>query len=40
LDLGTIIIHLMTSKSRSFFELERLWSAAPVIFGAHSSKSS
>ena len=40
LDLGGIIIHLMTGKARSFFELERLWSAAPVIYQAHSSKSS
>ena len=42
LDLGGIIIHLMTDKSRSFYELERLWSAAPLIFqgNAHSSKSS
>jgi len=31
LDMGTIVIHLMSSKVRSFFELERLWSAAPVI---------
>ena len=38
LDLGTMVIHLMTSQSRSFFELERLWSAAPIIY--HSSKSS
>ena len=28
IDLGTIVIHLMTEKSRSFFELERLWSSA------------
>ena len=42
LDLGGIVIHLMTAKSRSFYELERLWSAAPLIFRgeAHSSKSS
>jgi ribosome-associated protein len=40
LDLGGIIIHLMTERARSFFELERLWSAAPVIYSAHSSKSS
>jgi len=42
LDLGGIVIHLMTSKSRSFYELERLWSTAPLIFKgeAHSSKSS
>ena len=49
LDLGAIVIHLMTAKARSFFELERLWSAAPLIYGPdlagtkaplHSSKSS
>ena len=28
IDLGNIVIHLMTEKSRSFFELERLWSSA------------
>ncbi|MCL2092628.1 MAG: ribosome silencing factor [Treponema sp.] len=39
LDLGTMVIHLMTAKSRSFYELERLWSAAPVIW-SYSSKSS
>jgi len=33
LDLGGIVIHLMTAKIRDFFELERLWSAAPIIFG-------
>ena len=32
LDLGGIIIHLMTERARSFFELERLWGAAPVIY--------
>jgi len=25
IDLGSIIIHLMTSDSREFYELERLW---------------
>ena len=45
LDLGGIVIHLMTEKARGFFELERLWSAAPLIFQSsvsedHSSKSS
>jgi ribosome-associated protein len=33
LDLGGIVVHLMTAKIRSFFELERLWSAAPIIYG-------
>ena len=40
LDLGSIVIHLMTERVRNFFELERLWSAAPIIYKAHSSKSS
>jgi ribosome-associated protein len=45
LDLGNIVIHLMSAKTRQFFELERLWSTAPIIFQtvdspAHSSKSS
>ena len=38
LDLGNIVVHLMTAKTRDFFELERLWSSAPII--PHSSKSS
>ena len=31
IDFGDIVIHLMTEKSRSFFELERLWSSAVKI---------
>ena len=38
LDLGGIVVHLMSDRTRSFFELERLWSAAPLIY--QSSKSS
>jgi ribosome-associated protein len=30
-DMGNIVIHLMSEKSRSFYELERLWSAAVII---------
>jgi ribosome-associated protein len=30
-DLGNIVIHLMSANSRSFYELERLWSAAKII---------
>jgi len=33
LDLGGIVIHLMTERIRDFFELERLWGAAPIIYG-------
>ena len=40
LDLGGIVIHLMTKKARSFFELERLWSAAPFIYEGSDSQSS
>jgi ribosome-associated protein len=32
LDLGGIVIHLMSADVRSFFELERLWSAAPLVY--------
>jgi ribosome-associated protein len=31
IDMGEIVIHLMTAKSRSFYELERLWSAAEIL---------
>jgi ribosome-associated protein len=31
IDMGAIVIHLMTAQARSFYELERLWSAAPLL---------
>jgi ribosome-associated protein len=31
LDLGDVVIHLMSEKSRSFYELERLWDPATKI---------
>jgi len=42
IDLGTIVIHLMAVTTRSFYELERLWNTAPLIYQtrSHSSKSS
>jgi ribosome-associated protein len=30
-DMGNVVIHLMSSQIRSFYELERLWSAAPRL---------
>ncbi|WP_043923075.1 ribosome silencing factor [Leadbettera azotonutricia] len=40
IDLGNLVVHLMTSRSRSFYELERLWSSAPVIYSSKSSSKS
>jgi ribosome-associated protein len=31
IDMGNVVIHLMSPQARSFYELERLWSAAPVL---------
>jgi ribosome-associated protein len=36
IDMGGIVIHLMSPRARSFYELERLWSAASVIYSAPS----
>lgn len=40
IDLGAIVIHLMTDKARSFYELERLWGAADVVYKSSSSSRS
>ena len=31
-DMGTAVIHLMTTQSREFYELEELWSSARKIY--------
>jgi ribosome-associated protein len=31
IDMGDIVIHLMSAKARAFYELERLWGAAPLL---------
>ena len=38
IDLGNMVVHLMSAQSRSFFELERLWSTAPIIFDSGSGQ--
>lgn len=39
-DCGYLVIHLMTEELRSFYELERLWFTAPVVFGSVASEES
>ena len=44
-DMGAVVIHLMTAQSREFYELEKLWDSALRIYPSkkspdHSSKSS
>ncbi|MHC6203735.1 ribosome silencing factor [Breznakiellaceae bacterium SP9] len=32
IDLGSIVIHLMSAGARSFYELERLWDESSIIY--------
>jgi ribosome-associated protein len=34
IDMGDIVVHLMTEKARLFYELERLWGASPLKLSA------
>lgn len=31
LDIGSIVVHIFSTAEREFYQLESLWSAAPVI---------
>lgn len=31
-DMGGVVVHLMTQKARAFYDLERLWSGARVLW--------
>jgi ribosomal silencing factor RsfS len=30
--MGSLVVHLMSRRARSFYELERLWSAGDTLF--------
>ncbi|MDR0602373.1 MAG: ribosome silencing factor [Treponema sp.] len=32
IDMGSLVVHLMSRRARSFYELERLWSAGDTLF--------
>jgi ribosome-associated protein len=36
-DMGAIVVHLMTAPCRSFYELEQLWGSAGVLYSSKSS---
>ena len=40
IDCGSLVIHLMDSRHRAFYELEKLWFRSEWIYSSNSSKSS
>lgn len=32
IDMGSVVVNLMTERARKFYDLERLWGIAPVIW--------
>jgi ribosome-associated protein len=36
IDMGAIVVHLMSRKARAFYELERLWSAGESLYSSKS----
>ena len=33
LDYGSVVVHILESEAREYYELERLWGDAPVVYG-------
>ena len=38
MDYGDFVIHILTPEARKFYDIERLWRAAPRLFAAEASE--